>query len=735
MRDIIKTVQRGADLLGRAGRGKLVRGHNIIGHVDGYRMNRLHGWAMDLRNPALPLEISVRVLGREIACTTAKSHRADLLEAGYENAAHGYDFYVDLSAAAQAADIRIEARDPASGKYKKLQINPDVNNALRLELDKDRRSTQSLRDNKNLILMDVQDLLAFLHGHNGVTGIQRVVGGMIQAILRNQIAAANTVFCQIGISQGHVDVFNASDLLELVSMAMNGNALQVTLREKIAAIRSQADDYELKKGDVFFIAGAYWVVPDFAPRLNALKERGVIIGTYIYDLIPITAPEWVTDDTRVAVTDRAIDILFMSDFFLTISEFVASEVRTLLEIELGQRKPVVAVSLPHALPPRKRLELPVRDSIASLRPFVLAVGTLEGRKNHMLLYRIWATLIRRYGAAKMPLLVLVGRWGWNIDRFRESIEATNALGGQIRIFTDVGDHELSYLYEHCLFTTFASFVEGWGLPVGEALTLNKLCLCSNTTSVPEVGGDFCEYFSPYDYLSAFKLFEETIINGEALRQKQSRIAREFKPKGWDEFVAELLSCIRDTGAGSGRLIPLLEPFVLRDITSPALVTNQTLSWTEKAFKFARVSGWHELEPWGVWATFARAELKFRTPFLEKPIVVMCELRTPPTVGVNSIKVTGSAQSDILVSDTPGWVYFRAYTCEDGIVTIVFDCDYQPLAEPTRNIFFGISSIVYCDILPEEMILIPTRLLEAAKLFGDKDARGDKARAEDTGNVF
>ena len=439
--------------------------------------------------------------------------------------------------------------------------------------------------------------MEFLKDHNGVTGIQRVVGGIVQTLLLDPTRGSDFVFCQIASAQGRARIFDSSAVLNLVSQAMEGETPQDLLREQVANIRDNAFSYELKEDDVYFIAGAYWVVPDFAPRLNALKQRGVVIGTYIYDLIPITAPEWVTDGTRDAVTDRAIDILFLSDFFLTISEFVAGEVRALLEIELGEMKPVIAVKLPHALPTRKSDGRPIRSGVVVSQPFVLAVGTLEGRKNHLLLFRIWSALIRKRGSENVPLLILVGRWGWNVDRFRLAVESTDALKGKIKIYNDLGDKELAYLYEHCMFTTFASFVEGWGLPVGEGLTSGKYCLCSNTTSIPEVGGDFCGYFDPHDYLSSLRIFEETIFNADALLEKTIRVRDEFQPRQWDDFAKDLLTRIKSTGTKSSSLVPSLKSLELRKMTWDALVTDQSLSWSDRTFKFARVNGWHELEPW------------------------------------------------------------------------------------------------------------------------------------------
>jgi glycosyltransferase involved in cell wall biosynthesis len=49
-----------------------------------------------------------------------------------------------------------------------------------------------------------------------------------------------------------------------------------------------------------------------------------------------------------------------------------------------------------------------------------------------------------------------------------------------------------------MFCVFPSLYEGWGLPVGEALSLGKVVLCSDRGSLPEVGGDLVRYIDPWN---------------------------------------------------------------------------------------------------------------------------------------------------------------------------------------------------------------------------------------------
>ncbi len=67
---------------------------------------------------------------------------------------------------------------------------------------------------------------------------------------------------------------------------------------------------------------------------------------------------------------------------------------------------------------------------------------------------------------------------------------------QFVILEDTTDEELTWLYQHCAFTVYPSFYEGWGLPIAESLAHGIPCLSSNTSSMPEIAADLMSFFDP-----------------------------------------------------------------------------------------------------------------------------------------------------------------------------------------------------------------------------------------------
>ena len=177
------------------------------------------------------------------------------------------------------------------------------------------------------------------------------------------------------------------------------------------------------------------------------------------------------------------------------------------------------------------------------RRHVLYVSTIEVRKNHMLLLRVWERLIAAHGADAVPPLVFAGKYGWEIDELKAELARTGFLGGKITAVQNLTDGQLAELYRQSHFTVFPSFCEGWGLPVAESLLYGRYCIASDATSIPEVGGRFLDYHDPADLDAAHRLIERALFDPGYLAERERLIAAEYRPPSWagtaDAIVAAL----------------------------------------------------------------------------------------------------------------------------------------------------------------------------------------------------
>ncbi|MFH1373069.1 MAG: glycosyltransferase family 1 protein [bacterium] len=121
-----------------------------------------------------------------------------------------------------------------------------------------------------------------------------------------------------------------------------------------------------------------------------------------------------------------------------------------------------------------------------VRDFLLTVGRLEPRKNHLGLFRAYA-ILRQYCPDVGPLVVI----GQTDFGFEDILSAPRKLGiaEYVRFLPDVPDNRLADFYRAATMFVYPSFAEGLGIPPLEAMACGTPVVTSNTTAIPEVVGD------------------------------------------------------------------------------------------------------------------------------------------------------------------------------------------------------------------------------------------------------
>jgi glycosyltransferase involved in cell wall biosynthesis len=295
----------------------------------------------------------------------------------------------------------------------------------------------------------------------------------------------------------------------------------------------------VRRGDVVVSLGAAWGFPGYVKHIAAAKRRyGIAFATLIYDMIPIEHEEFV--EKRHALQFRAwlAQTMPHTDVALTISNY-SRQALLKYAADAGWPLPRVEVlglgaglsDMPAAASPRT-IDFPDRH--------VLVVSTIEIRKNHRLLVRVWRRLSERHGADAVPVLIFAGQIGWMVDDLLADLAASNYLGGKILHIPDLSDAELRQAYRSCLFTVFPSLSEGWGLPIAESLANGKFCVASNRTSIPEVGGDFVDYFDPSDDDDALAKIERVLFEPGYLAAREARLRAGYRPHTWGDCVRGLI---------------------------------------------------------------------------------------------------------------------------------------------------------------------------------------------------
>lgn len=117
------------------------------------------------------------------------------------------------------------------------------------------------------------------------------------------------------------------------------------------------------------------------------------------------------------------------------------------------------------------------SSIATAdRPYFVCLGTVEPRKNHLLLLNVWRAMGAAMGEQAPPRLVVVGRRGWENENMVDMLDRCPALAGLVDEMPSLPDRELRPVLRGARALLMPSFAEGYGLPIAEALAAGALDL-------------------------------------------------------------------------------------------------------------------------------------------------------------------------------------------------------------------------------------------------------------------
>jgi glycosyltransferase involved in cell wall biosynthesis len=130
-------------------------------------------------------------------------------------------------------------------------------------------------------------------------------------------------------------------------------------------------------------------------------------------------------------------------------------------------------------------------------PFLLSVAQHRKNKNLNLLIYSYGFLLRMKKIDAATKLILVGSQGPETENLMRQIEDLK-LQDNVHLLSSINDGELSWLYQHCQSFIMPSSIEGFCLPLAEAMHLSCKVVCSDIPIFREIGSATCVYFSLQD---------------------------------------------------------------------------------------------------------------------------------------------------------------------------------------------------------------------------------------------
>lgn len=174
----------------------------------------------------------------------------------------------------------------------------------------------------------------------------------------------------------------------------------------------------------------------------------------------------------------------------------------------------------------------VFDSLGIEEKYIMAVGSIEPRKNYDTIYRAYVLLLERYSEEEIPQFVIIGG-AFGENNLLDSVQLDPRLKNKILVIRPT-DEELDVLYKNCLFTLLPSLYEGWSLTLPESLGYGKLCLASKVDPLIEIGDqitDFVETMNPVAWAEKIIYY---VKNPQEIKKYENLIAEKWVPITWND---------------------------------------------------------------------------------------------------------------------------------------------------------------------------------------------------------
>ncbi len=315
-------------------------------------------------------------------------------------------------------------------------------------------------------------------------------------------------------------------------------ALRIALRDARLLITTRAIRGPLPNG--IFVHVSHTGL-QHGPRFGTLLSGGLPAIFFVHDLIPIETPEFCRPGENAKHEKRMHTVANHASVVVVNSKTTQLSFREHCK-RRGWRQPPIEV-IPIGVDPAFARNASVPMMPSSTLYFVV-LGTIEPRKNHLLLLHVWRRLAQLLGS-RTPRLVIIGRRGWENENACDLLERSELIRDHVIEAANLADRHVVELIRGAAALLAPSFIEGYGMQVAEALSAGTPVIASDIPAHREAAGSFAEFIDPLD---AHRWLAAVTARLEEKDESQSGLGVRYVPFSWSDHFAALEYVIQSIGS-------------------------------------------------------------------------------------------------------------------------------------------------------------------------------------------
>ena len=297
-------------------------------------------------------------------------------------------------------------------------------------------------------------------------------------------------------------------------------------------------------GEVYVQVSPHHLIRMGQVRQILVREKARFV-CMVHDLVPIDYPEYARPGGAELHARRMATVAQLANAVIVNSAATGASLRRWIDGQGGSAPPI-HVTLLGTEPVAKAPPSSSPDG----RPFFLCLGTIEPRKNHLLLLHLWRRMAETLPSDFIPRLVVVGRRGWENEQIIDLLDRCPALKPHVEEVSNCSDMALAGLLRGARALLMPSFAEGYGMPVAEALSVGTPVIASAITAHREVGGEVPDYLDPLDGPAWEAAILDHSRRGQLFTDQLARLPQWHAP-GWAEHMTVAVEVIEGLAAKHG----------------------------------------------------------------------------------------------------------------------------------------------------------------------------------------